>query len=67
MVLIGKLLCKKVTIKIEHKCWNAFEGATTSLIRLPNGRYFNPNKRSSQEGSEMPDTQASVAAGSDIV
>lgn len=61
-----KLLCKKCH-QIEHKCWNAFEGATTSLIRLSNGRYFNPNKRSSQEGSETPDTQASVAAGSDIV
>jgi len=61
-----KLLCKKCH-QIEHKCWNAFEGATTSLIRLSNGRFFNPNKRSSQEGSEMPDTQASVAAGKDIV
>lgn len=48
------LLCKRCH-QIEHKCWNAFEGVTTSV------------KRSSQEGSEMPDTQASVAAGSDIV
>lgn len=61
-----KLLCKKCH-QIEHKCWNAFEGATTSLIRLSNGRFSNPNKRSSQEGSEMPDTLASVAVGKDIV
>lgn len=61
-----KLLCKKCH-QVEHQCWKALEGATTSLVRLQNGRYSNPNKRSSQAGSEMPDTQASVAAGSDIV
>jgi hypothetical protein len=47
------LLCRRCH-QIEHKCWRALEGATTSLIRLPNGRYSNPNKRSSQEGSEVP-------------
>ena len=60
------LLCKKCH-QVEHQCWKAFEGATTSLIRLPDGRFFNPNKRSFQEDSEKPDTLASVAEGSDIV
>jgi len=49
------LLCKRCH-QIEHKCWDALEGATTSLVRLSNGRYSNPNKRSSQESSEMPNT-----------
>lgn len=38
------LLCKRCH-QIEHKCWNAFEGATTRDL-----------SRSSQEGSEMPNT-----------
>lgn len=60
------LLCKKCH-QIEHKCWLALEGSTTSLIRLPNGQYSNPNKRSPQESGEMPDTLPCNAGGDDIV
>jgi len=48
-----KLLCKKCH-QIEHKCWLALEGATTSLIRLPNGRYARDG-RTPQESGEARD------------
>lgn len=60
------LLCKRCH-QVEHRCWKALEGATTSLIRLSNGRYFNPNKRSFQEESEVLDTRLPTIAGNDIV
>lgn len=60
------LICKKCH-QIEHKCWLALQGSTTSLIRLPNGRYSNPNKRSTQERCEMPETLSSSVEGCDIV
>jgi hypothetical protein len=46
-----KLLCKKCH-QVEHKCWLALEGATTILVRLPNGRYANPNRSSTQESAK---------------
>lgn len=48
------LLCKRCH-QIEHKCWIAWERATTRLIRLPNGR-FARDDRSPQESGEAPDT-----------
>lgn len=60
-----KLLCKKCH-QVEHQCWKALEGATTNLIRLPNGRYAR-DECSSQEGSETPDTLTFGRVGSDIV
>ena len=38
------LLCKKCH-QVEHKCWLALEGATTRLIRLPDGRYARDDRR----------------------
>jgi len=49
------LLCKRCH-QVEHQCWKNYEGATTRS-----------KDRSYQEGSEMPSTQASIAAGSEIV
>ena len=46
------LLCKHCH-QVQHKCWKAFERATTRVIRLSNGR-FARDTRSSQEGSETP-------------
>lgn len=60
-----KLLCKKCHQR-EHKCWLALEGATTSLIRLPNGRYAR-DERSPQESGEARDTQTFGQVGDDIV
>jgi len=49
------LLCKKCH-QIEHQCWKAFEGATTSS-----------NERSFQEDSEVLDTLLPITEGDDIV
>jgi HNH endonuclease len=60
-----KLLCKRCH-QIEHECWKGYEGATTSLIRLPNGRYAR-DERSPQESGEARDTQTFGQVGDDIV